>query len=251
VRRFCAGAGGAPLRTRSLAREMARLPRLQIQDGYYHVTARGARQLPLFFDEIDYTRGLSILRKTVELFGWKCHGYAFLPNHYHLFVQTPEPNISAGMQYLNHRYAVRFNIRHGLAGHAFDRRFHSVDVVREPHFLEVGRYIALNPVRAGLCAAPGEWPWSSYTATVGAVVPPDYLTVDFVRSLFSDVEGIGGAAFATFVMAGLEEAALAGSGHVLVPGTETWLDQPTPYTPAKRSARIRTSSAAGRPTTFR
>ena len=226
-------------------------PRPQIPNGYYHVSARGARQQPLFFDEVDYTRLRSLLQMTVERFGWNCFAYALLPNHYHLFVQTPEPNISAGMEILNHRYAVRFNTRYGLAGHAFDRRFHSVVVVREPHFLELARYIALNPVRAGLCAIPGDWPWSSYVATVGATRPPDFLSVDFVRSLFSDVDGVGGTAFAEYVASAPDHVGRDLFGHGLVAATETWLDQPMPYTPGKRSASVRTSRAAGRPTTLR
>ena len=72
-----------------------------------------------------------------------------------------------------------------FAGHAFDRRFNSVVLVDEPHFLELARYIALNPVRAGLCRLPGDWPWSSYTANAGAIRPPDFLDVAFIRALLT------------------------------------------------------------------
>ena len=197
-------------------------PRPQIPNGYYHVTTRGARQLPIFFDEIDYTRLLSLLAKTVKRFGWRCFAYALLPNHYHLFVQTPQPNISKGMEFLNHRYAVRFNVRHGFAGHAFDRRFNSVELVDEPHFLELARYIALNPVRAGLCRLPGDWPWSSYTANAGAIRPPDFLDVAFIRALFSEIDEVGAAAFAAYVAAAPDQVARDLSSHVPVAATETW-----------------------------
>ena len=74
-----------------------------------------------------------------------------MPNHYHLVVQR-----------LNSRYAQAFNHRHDASGHLFQGRFHSVLVGHERHLLELARYLALNPVRAGLCDRPGEWRWSSY-----------------------------------------------------------------------------------------
>jgi putative transposase len=196
--------------------------RPQLPNGYYHVTARGARQQRLFFDEFDYVRLLSLLAKTVARFGWRCFAYALLPNHYHLFVQTPKPNLSAGMEVLNHRYAVRFNVRYGFAGHAFDRRFNSVVVVRERHFLEVSRYIVLNPVRAGLGRVPGEWAWSSYLANVGAVPAPDFLDASFIRSLFSEIDELGAAAFAAYVAAAPDQVTRDLSSHVPVAATETW-----------------------------
>jgi putative transposase len=196
--------------------------RPQIANGYYHLTARGARQQRLFFDELDYGRLLAFLAKTVKRFEWRCFAYALLPNHYHLFVQTPKPNLSAGMEVLNHHYAVRFNVRYGFAGHAFDRRFNSVVVVREQHFLELGRYIVLNPVRAGLCGLPGEWVWSSYLANVGAIEAPRFLDVGFLRSLFSEVDELGATAFAAFVAAAPDRVDLDLSGHVPVAATETW-----------------------------
>jgi REP element-mobilizing transposase RayT len=105
---------------------MGRPTRLQAANGFYHVTARGARQLPLYVDEIDYTRAIGILGTVVPRFRWECLGYCFMPNHLQLVIRTPEPNISAGMHRMNHDYAIRFNLRYGLKGHAFDRRFYSV-----------------------------------------------------------------------------------------------------------------------------
>ena len=186
---------------------MGRPARIQAPNAFYHVTVRGARQLPLFLDEIDYTRITGILAKVVTRFGWECHNYCFMPNHIHLLIRTPEPNISAGMQRLNHAYAIRFNLRHGYTGHAFDRRFGSVLIEHENHLLNAVRYIVLNPVEAGLCEYPSQWPYSSFCATAGIVSPPPFLEVDFVRGLFSGVPGFGGAAFAASIQAAVAERA--------------------------------------------
>jgi putative transposase len=75
-------------------------------------------------------------------------------NHYHLLVRTPEANIAKGMHYINMMYARIFNQRHELSGHLFERRYFSVLVESQEHLVELFRYIALNPVRGGLCLRP-------------------------------------------------------------------------------------------------
>jgi hypothetical protein len=70
------------------------------------------------------------------------------------------------MQELNCRHALRFNTRHKLRGHVVDGRYWSERIESESHLLSTYRYIARNPVEAGLCASPADWPWSSYRALV-------------------------------------------------------------------------------------
>jgi hypothetical protein len=67
------------------------------------------------------------------------------------------------------------------------------------------QYVALNPIEASLCESPADWPYSSFRATAGMVLPPPFLDVSLVRGLFSGVPGVGGAAFADFVNSGLTE----------------------------------------------
>ena len=94
--------------------------------------------------------------------GWRVHAYCLMSNHFHLLFETPKPNISSGMQRLKCGYAEYFNGRHSLEGHLFKQRFGSRLIETERHWLETLRYIALNPVRAGLCEHPSDWPWSSF-----------------------------------------------------------------------------------------
>ena len=90
-----------------------------------------------------------------------------MTTHYHLLVQTPQADLSAGMQRLNGLYAMRFNARHARRGHLFGARFHAIPVETESHLLETVRYLALNPVRAGACLDARDWPWSSYAVITG------------------------------------------------------------------------------------
>jgi putative transposase len=107
-----------------------------------------------------------------------------MSNHVHLLVELRKPTLSTGMQYLNSAYARAFNKRHGYSGHAFEARFHSSLVASERHLAATLRYIALNPVAAGLCMDPAQWRWSSYRATAGLETPPAFLATDRVRALF-------------------------------------------------------------------
>lgn len=89
-----------------------------------------------------------------------------MSNHYHLLVETPRPNISKGMQYLNSVYTQRFNRMHRRVGHVLQGPFKSIIVEKESYLLELARYM-FNPVRVNMVSSPGEWRWSSYLATVG------------------------------------------------------------------------------------
>jgi hypothetical protein len=107
------------------------------------------------------------------------------------------------MQKLNGSHGSGFNSRHKLTGHVFEGRYHSVIVEREPQLLELVRYIALNPVRAGLCAAPEDWRWSSYRYTLGLDETPAFLAKDFLLECFGESPTRAPARLREFVRAGL------------------------------------------------
>ena len=80
-------------------------------------------------------------------YGWICHAYVVMDNHYHALLETPLPNLSLGMRQLNGLYAQWLTVRHDRTGHVFGGRFKSIAVERDEHFLEAARYIVLNPLR--------------------------------------------------------------------------------------------------------
>jgi hypothetical protein len=100
-----------------------------------------------------------------------------MTNHYHLEVETREPHLSRGLQWLNHVYAAHTNWRHERAGHLFQGRFKSALVEAETHLHLLTRYIHMNPVRAGLTADPTDYAWSSYRAYLGLDRPPQWLQI--------------------------------------------------------------------------
>jgi REP element-mobilizing transposase RayT len=159
---------------------MARRNRLQTASGLYHAGTRGIRRMPIFLADDDRDLFLAILGDVVKRFEWRCHAYCLMTNHYHLALTTPEANIGAGMHRLNGLYAQAFNRVHGFKGHLFEERYWSGLVETEEHVMNLMRYVVLNPVRAGMCALPHQWAWSSYRATAGLDAPPPYLDVGWL-----------------------------------------------------------------------
>ena len=84
-----------------------------------------------------------------------------MPNHYPLVIEAMRPKLSRGMHRLNGTYAQWFNAIHDRAGHLFQGRFGAYIIEGDRHYDAVLRYVDENPVRAGLCAKPEDWPWSS------------------------------------------------------------------------------------------
>src|SRR3972149_4406631 len=162
---------------------MARPLRLQFPGGRYHVTAWGNGRQPLFADDTDRERFLTVLARVVARYHLFCHAHCLMGNLYHLLLETPHANLSHAMRQLNGVYSQAFNRRHQRPGHVLEGRFHAQVVDKDAYLRAVCRYIVLNPVRAGLVTHPGQWLWSSYGATAGEAPVPRCLTVDWVLSL--------------------------------------------------------------------
>ena len=107
-----------------------------------------------------------MLAQAVRRQRWSCLAYCLMHNHIHLLVETPQPNLGAGMQRLHGLYAQTFNKRHKRCGHLFQGRYGGDRVRTDEQLLTAARYIALNPVEAGLCERPDEWPWSSHAGVL-------------------------------------------------------------------------------------
>ena len=159
---------------------MARPLRVEFEGAVYHITSRGNAGQEIFADDRDRFRFLDILRDVVDRFGWLCHAYCLMPNHYHLLVETPRANLSRGMRHLNGVYTQAFNRRHKRTGHIFQGRFKSILIQKETYLLEVARYVALNPVRARMVKHPRQWKWSSYRATAGEISAPGFLSTEWL-----------------------------------------------------------------------
>jgi len=128
--------------------------------GIWHITSRGVDGRPIFLDDEDRFLFLSILGRVIERFGWRCHAYCLMGNHFHLLIECGQPALSDGIERLNGLYAVSFNHRSARVGHLFQRRFESRAIADEGHLAAACEYVWANPVRSGLCASRSDWAWS-------------------------------------------------------------------------------------------
>jgi len=178
---------------------MARAYRLLEAGGIYHVTTSATDGVVAFRNDGDRLHFLQLLDRVVSRHRWLCQAYCLLGTHYHLLVETPAPDLSSGMHRLNGAYAQGFNKRDKRRGHLFGDRFTAVTVKSDGHLLHLSRYIALNPVRAGLSATPEGWEWSSYGATIGLRVPPPFLDADGVLRRFGRSRNVARRRLRAFV----------------------------------------------------
>jgi putative transposase len=126
---------------------MTRPLRLEFEGALYHVTSRGDRREPIFDDDDDRVEWLTVFADGLERFHATAFAYCLMSNHYHAVIQTHRPNLSRLRRHVNGVYTQRYNRRHGKVRHLFQGRFKAVLVDQESYFLEVCRYVDLNPVR--------------------------------------------------------------------------------------------------------
>jgi putative transposase len=160
--------------------DMARQPRIRTPGLVHHVISRGNGRMCIFTDDEDYLRFLCILAKVTEDYDVECWKLCLMPNHFHAVLRPTLPNLPEAMQTLNGSYALWWNKRHDHVGHVWQGRYKDPVVDTDEYLRVLCRYIALNPVRAGLAESPDQWRWSSYAATVGRAPRPTFLTIDAI-----------------------------------------------------------------------
>jgi len=178
---------------------MPRPPRLENPGGFFHLAACSFDGTLIYREARDRMAFLDLLQRTLETYRWQCQSYCLMGTHFHLIVQTMRPSLSRGMQALCGTYGLRFNKRHERKGKLFGRRFMGVRIESDQHLLKAHRYVARNPVRAGLCETPSEWGWSSYRQVLGLEIPRGFLDVNGIFRLFHDQPALGRDAFIRFV----------------------------------------------------
>ena len=174
-----------------------------------HITARGVRRLPIFATDEDYELYTSLLAEAARRFGWTILSFSLLPNHVHLVIRLRKENLAEGMKWLHCLHATRFNRRHGYSGHAFDSRYYSKPIESEEHLLRVMRYVALNPVLAGLCDDPGDWRWSSFAGIAAEGRGYSFVAEARARAIYAADQSEGAHAFAASIRSALGELTAA------------------------------------------
>lgn len=138
---------------------MSRLPRKKSGSGIYHVMLRGADRRIIFSDEEDCDRFLETIGRVKEISGFKLYAYCLMGNHVHLLLEEANESLETIFKRIGASYVYYYNWKYALHGHLFQDRFRSECVDNDAYFLDVLRYICQNPVKAGLCQTPFDYPW--------------------------------------------------------------------------------------------
>ena len=147
---------------------MGRYPRVIVQGGIYHLIQRGNNKRYIFSDTRDKHHFLKILTDLIELLDFSLLYYVLMDNHYHLIIQTGinpySASISQIMHKLNLTYARYYNKRYSQVGTIYGSRYTGKLVLDDQHLFRLIRYLAYNPVQAGMVKCPAEYRWSAHPA---------------------------------------------------------------------------------------
>jgi REP-associated tyrosine transposase len=162
---------------------MPRPLRIQYAGARYHVVSRGDGREAIFCDNADRVEFLRTLGQACLKTGWQVHAYCLMSNHFHLVVETSQPNLAVGMKWLLGTYTQRFNRRHRHWGHLFGGRYKAqlIDGRKRGYLRCACDYVHLNPVRARMVSGKKKlesYRWSSYLAYRRPKLRPPWLRVD-------------------------------------------------------------------------
>jgi putative transposase len=149
----------------------------------YHVMARGNRKQMIFTDARDRQQFLKIVARGLTKFSAQCYGHSLMGNHFHLVLHTPNANLDRVMHHVDSLHARYVNWRHRLTGRLFEGPYTAILIDDTCYLRNAIAYVLRNPVEAGLCKTPDQWPWGSYNATMGNA-SPGFLTLDWLPSLY-------------------------------------------------------------------
>ena len=164
---------------------MPRVGRVVLPNYPHHIVQRGHNRQVVFAASCDYEYYLETLSEYRNVYGVRVYAWCLMTNHIHLIVEPPNEVARLGqlMKRLSGRQTRYVNRLEGRSGTLWESRYKSSPIQTDEYLLACCRYVELNPVRAGMVADAGEYPWSSYNARVsdmGAVIPdhdPCYLAL--------------------------------------------------------------------------
>ena len=128
----------------------------------YHITSRGDDRKKIYISDYDYKKFLEYVLTAKDKYKFYLYAYVLMTNHYHLLIETTQPNLSRIMQYINTAYTTYYNVKRKRKGHLYQGRYKSIIIDGDSYFLELTRYIHLNPVKAKMVKSPEEYRWTSF-----------------------------------------------------------------------------------------
>lgn len=162
---------------------MPRVPRIHLKTNFFHIMTQGINKSFIFDNPIDIKYYIDIMYKLKEEHNIKIIAYCVMNNHVHVLIETKElKELSKYMQRLNMRYARYYNKKYNKVGYVFRDRFKSEGIYNEQHLQNCIKYIYNNPVKAGICNNPKEYPYSNYKE-ITTNLEEGYIFIDIEEDL--------------------------------------------------------------------
>ena len=182
---------------------MPRPLRIEFENAQYHVMNRGAGKKLIYKTNLHKLLFLELLEDAHKTFGIEIHAYCLMDNHYHLLLKTPHANLARAMRHINGVYTQKYNKLEKTDGALFRGRYKAIIVSYDEYFLNVSRYIHLNPVAAKIVNSPEEYPWSSYQSYIFPQRKPKWLNTSNILSLVNYKNNI--KSYVQFIKLGLDK----------------------------------------------
>jgi REP element-mobilizing transposase RayT len=186
---------------------MPRQARLDAPGTLHHVIIRGIEKRRITDDEVDQENFVSRMGGIAASTGTSIFAWALLTNHCHILLRSSEFGLSRYMRKLLTSYVSFYNRRHRRHGHLFQNRFKSIVCEEEPYFLELVRYIHLNPIRAKIVKTMEEldhYKWAGHGVLLGNV-NHEWQNCDYVLNYFARTEKAGISSYRQFICDGVSQ----------------------------------------------
>ena len=173
--------------------KMSRRARQRSGTDIYHVILRGINRQQIFYDEEDYDYFIRLLNRFQKVSQYEVYAYCLMGNHIHLLIKVHQESLGTIFQRIGASFVYWYNLKYQRVGHLFQDRFKSEPVENERYFLTVMRYIFRNPVKAGICTSPFDYPYSNAKAVIsqgGPAFPCDITDdelADFIAQEHEDI----------------------------------------------------------------
>src|SRR4030042_1953782 len=164
---------------------MARALRIQYEGAHYHIFSKGNRDECIFGKDEDKDYFVYLLSQGQGKYRIEIDAYCVLGTHYHMLIQTPEPNLADFMHYIGSSYG-SYLAKNDWRGHIFWGRYNSILVDHEEYLMSLSRYIHFNPIEAGIVELPEQYRWSSYVYYLNGAQSPSWLSTTWIVDLFGD-----------------------------------------------------------------
>jgi putative transposase len=182
---------------------MARKPRIEYEGAFYHVITRGNQRQRIFKGDDDFQKYISLLAFYKERYKYSLYAYVLMSNHVHLLIETRPIPLSKILQGINQSYTMYYNRKYKTVGHLFQGRYKAILCDKDAYLLSLVKYIHLNPVRAKIAKAAGEYRWSSY-GSYDKQQRNDIVDTDQVLRMFSEDKSGARKLYRAYIDDGIE-----------------------------------------------